>query len=108
MNATGMGGVALVSQERENMCDAEIAAVLLNRCTAQPFDNEEPAYLDILREGNLSFKHVVSFVGPRDIPDPEACHAESIIFADGSRALRISPVAGDSGWTRWTALQPLH
>lgn len=90
------------------MCDAEVAAVLLNRCTAQPFDDDEPSYLDILREGNLAFKRELGFVGMRDLPDPEACCAESIIFADGSRALRISAADGDTGWTQWTALQPLH
>jgi hypothetical protein len=90
------------------MCDAEVAAVLLNRCTAQPMDNEEPAYLGILREGNLSFKHEIGFVALRDLPDPEACRTESIIFHDVSRAVRMSAMKGESGWTRWTAMQPLH
>ncbi|CAB3686349.1 hypothetical protein [Paraburkholderia rhynchosiae] len=90
------------------MCDAEIAAVLLNRCAVQPVDEGEPIYLGVLREGNLSFKRELGFVGARDVPDIKACRTESLIFDDGSRALRISVEESEGGWTRWTALQPLH
>ncbi|WOD16483.1 hypothetical protein [Paraburkholderia kirstenboschensis] len=90
------------------MCDAEVAAVLLNRCELQPFDEPEPSYLGILREGNLMFKHECGFVRLRDIPGSNACRTESLIFADGSRALRVSVAESDGGWTCWAALQPLH
>jgi hypothetical protein len=90
------------------MCDAEVAAVLLNRCTVQPFDEPEPSYLGILREGNLMFKHEHGFGGLRDIPESDACRTESLIFADGSRALRVSATESEGGWTRWAALHPLH
>ncbi|MGY6124669.1 hypothetical protein ACW9YV_04020 [Paraburkholderia strydomiana] len=54
------------------------------------------------------FKHEHGFVGLRDIPDSDACRTESLIFADGSRALRVSAAESEGGWTRWAALQPLH
>jgi len=90
------------------MCDAEVAAVLLNRCTVQSFDEQEPSYLRILREGNLAFEHEHGFVALRDVLDRDACRTESLIFADGSRALRVSVAERDGGWTRWAVLQPLH
>ncbi|HEX7937317.1 MAG TPA: hypothetical protein VF573_30180 [Paraburkholderia sp.] len=90
------------------MCDAEAAAVLLNRCTVQRSEQEEPVYLGVLREGKLSFKHELGFVGLHDVPDADSCRTESLIFADGSRALRVSAEQSEGGWTQWTALQPLH
>jgi hypothetical protein len=54
------------------------------------------------------FKHECGFVRLRDIPGSNACRTESLIFSDGSRALRVSVAESEGGWTCWAALQPLH
>ncbi|VXC87394.1 conserved hypothetical protein [Burkholderia sp. 8Y] len=90
------------------MFDAEFVATLLNRCANEPSDEEFQSYLGLLREGNLQFKHELGYVGTRGIPDTNACHTESLIFGDGSRAFRVAKPNSETGWTRWTALQPLR
>jgi hypothetical protein len=89
------------------MCDAELVATLLNRWASQTCEEEYQAYLALLREGNLPFTRELGYVGTYGIRDTNACRTESLIFRDGSRALRLSTPNSAAGWTRWTALQPL-
>ncbi len=92
---------------RENMFDAEAAVTLLNNCAERVLSESGDMYLDVLREGNLTFTHERGFVGTPGIDDITVCLAESLYFRDGSRALRVTSPHSASGWTHWTALQPL-
>ena len=92
---------------REDMFDAEAAVTLLNSQLFAAFVGEGDGYLDVLREGNLPFIYERGFVGTDGIDDITTCIAESLHFRDGSRALRVTSPHCASGWTHWTALQPL-
>ncbi|WP_248322789.1 hypothetical protein [Caballeronia sp. Sq4a] len=89
------------------MFDAEFVATFLNRCANHASDEDFDSYLGVLREGNLQFTHELGYVGPCDIPNMNVYRAESLIFGDGSRALRVAKPDSDTGWSPWTALQPL-
>jgi hypothetical protein len=91
------------------MFDAEIAATLLNRWNHRPAACDHPTYLELLREGNLNFTHQLGYVRIKGIADASPCNIEnieSLVFDDGSRALRISAPSLAPGWTRWAALEP--
>ncbi|WP_321907852.1 hypothetical protein [Paraburkholderia sp. J11-2] len=90
------------------MFDAEAAVTLLNNWGHEALAEGWPVCLEILQEGNLAFTHEQGYIGERSIFDAKACHAESLRFCDGSRAVRL--ISGDSagGWTRWTALLPVQ
>ncbi|WP_244849622.1 hypothetical protein [Caballeronia sp. SL2Y3] len=89
------------------MFDAQFVATFLNRCANHSSDEDFDSYLGVLREGNLQFTHELGYVGTSRIPDINACRTESLIFGDGSRALRVAKPDSDTGWSAWTALQPL-
>ncbi|MBP0595606.1 hypothetical protein J8I87_39390 [Paraburkholderia sp. LEh10] len=89
------------------MFDAEAAVTLLNNTAYPMFADRGDGHLDVLREGNLEFTHERGFVGTPGIDDITVCLAESLYFSDGSRALRITVPHSASGWSQWTALQPL-
>jgi hypothetical protein len=92
---------------RDNMFDAEAAVTLLNNCVYRAAVDTCTACLDVLREGNLAFTYERGFVGTPGIDEITTCIAESLYFGDGSRALRVTCPQTPSGWTPWTALQPL-
>ncbi|WP_175940745.1 hypothetical protein [Caballeronia sp. BCC1704] len=89
------------------MFDAEFVAMFLNRYANHSSDEDVDAYLGVLREGNLQFTHELGHVGACCAPDTNAVRAESLIFGDGSRALRVAKPDSETGWSPWTALQPL-
>jgi hypothetical protein len=88
------------------MFDAEIAAKLLNRWTIKRPFSEHDNYLDLLREGNLKFTHQAGRVSLGEKTTTNPFDLESLVFADGSRALRIRTLGLASDWTQWTALEP--
>lgn len=92
---------------RENMFDAEAAVTLLNNSVYAALVGECEGCLDVLREGNLPFTYERGFVGTSGLDDITTCVAESLYFSDGARALRVTCPQTPSGWTQWTALQPL-
>lgn len=86
------------------MFDAEIAAKLLNRWGRKPPSTQHDTYLDLLREGNLGFTHQQGRVSLSEGASP--FELESLVFLDGSRALRVSTPGRASEWTQWAALEP--
>jgi hypothetical protein len=89
------------------MYDAEIAATLLNRWAARSSTTNFDAYLDLLREGNLSFTYQCGHVCDAGVEEASACHIESLVFGDGSRTLRVEAPDSTPRWTRWAAVEPL-
>ena len=92
---------------RERMFDAEAAVTLLNNWVSSARVEESVMYLDILHEGNLAFTRERGYFGTPGADDITVCLAESLYFRDGSRALRVTSPHSASGWSQWTALQPL-
>jgi hypothetical protein len=105
------------------MYDAEIAATLLNRWATRSSTTDFAAYLELLREGNLSFTFqsghvrevgveacleagIESGVGA-DTEAGSAFNIESLVFGDGSRTLRVEAPDQTPRWTRWAAVEPL-
>jgi hypothetical protein len=88
------------------MFDAQIAATLLNRWDGTRASREEPASLDLLREGKLNFKHEGGEVQTNGTSANSRLLVECLTFADGSRALRVAEERGKNGWTQWTAAEP--
>lgn len=86
------------------MCDAEIAAILLNRLVPTLTSSGLARYLDLLREGNLRFRHLVGEAKMAAESDECSIGVETLIFIDGSRALRIQDAERNNIWTNWTAL----
>ncbi|AXL49075.1 hypothetical protein DSC91_000753 [Paraburkholderia caffeinilytica] len=89
------------------MYDAEIAATLLNRWTARSSTTDFDVYLELLREGNLSFTYQSGHVRDAGIEEAGAFNIESLVFGDGSRALRVEAPDQTPRWTRWVAVEPL-
>jgi hypothetical protein len=88
------------------MFDAEIAAKLLNRWTVRPPATQCDSYLDLLREGNLRFTHQMGSVTPGGVTTERLFDLESLVFADGSRALRLRTPGAAPAWTQWAAFEP--
>jgi hypothetical protein len=88
------------------MFDAQIAATLLNRWDGTPASTESPS-LELLREGKLSFKHEGGEIQTNGTPANPRLLIECLTFVDGSRALRVAEANGKSGWTQWTAAEPV-
>jgi hypothetical protein len=101
------------------MYDAEIAATLLNRWATRSSTTDFDAFLELLREGNLSFTYQSGHVRERDmaaglaagietdIEEGSAFNIESLVFGDGSRTLRMEAPDRALRWTRWAAVEPL-
>ncbi|WP_109483551.1 hypothetical protein [Paraburkholderia sp. C35] len=88
------------------MFDAEIAAKLLNRWTLRPPATQCDSYLDLLREGNLNFTRQLGRVTPGDVASDSLFDLESLVFVDGSRALRLKTPGATPDWTQWAAFEP--
>jgi hypothetical protein len=93
------------------MYDAEIAATLLNRWATRSSTTDFHAYLELLREGNLSFTYQSGLVREKGIEagleEGSAFNIESLVFGDGSRTLRVEAPDKTPRWTRWAAVEPL-
>ena len=89
------------------MYDAEIAATLLNRWATRSSTADFDTYLDLLREGNLSFTYQFGHVREAGVPEASAFNIESLVFGDGSRTLRVEAPDRTPRWTRWAAVEPL-
>ena len=91
------------------MFDAEIAAKLLNRWENKLPESHAQAPLELLNEGNLSFSRHLGKMWAVPTEAEEGLEIECLMFADGSRAVRLSEGASEHpGWTRWTAIEPLR
>ena len=88
------------------MFDAEIAATLLNRWDRKPALAGNDTHLNLLREGNLDFTHQQGRVDVSNAADESGLDIESLVFVDGSRAVRIKSSDQAPGWTRWAAFEP--
>jgi hypothetical protein len=99
------GGV--LRRGKSNMLDAEIAATLLNRWDRKRACPGGQPPLELLREGRLHFRHEGGDVHADDTPADRRLRVECLTFTDGSRALRVTDADGQSGWTRWTAAEPV-
>jgi|SRR6516225_2337340 hypothetical protein len=88
------------------MFDAEIAAKLLNRWTVRPPDTRHDTYLDLLREGNLNFTHQMGSVTSGGVATESLFDLESLVFVDGSRALRLRTPGATRDWSQWAAFEP--
>jgi hypothetical protein len=105
------------------MYDAEIAATLLNRWATRSSTTDFATYLELLREGNLSFTYQSGHVREVGIEAAieagieagvesgteagSAINIESLVFGDGSRTLRVEAPDRTPRWTRWAAVEPL-
>lgn len=89
------------------MYDAEIAATLLNRLATRSSTTDFDTYLELLREGNLSFTYQSGHVREAGVEEGSAFHIESLVFDDGSRTLRVEAPDRTPRWTRWAAVEPL-
>lgn len=104
--AFASGALHARRQGEIKMFDAEIAATLLNRWDRKPATADRETYLNLLREGNLDFTHQLGEVSNPGVADADQFNIESLVFVDGSRALRIKAPDIAPGWTRWAALEP--
>ncbi len=87
------------------MSEAHVAVTLLNRWLhGRPVQASEDN-VELLREGGLAFEYhcgrLVSDIGA------ELDWYETVIFADGSRAMRVGSTSS-SGWTVWSAFEPVQ
>jgi len=89
------------------MFDAEIAATLLNRWDRKRAYPGDQSPLDLLEEGKLRFWHEGGDVHAHGNEADRRLRVECLTFTDGSRALRVTDADGQSGWTRWTAAEPV-
>ncbi|RKF46740.1 hypothetical protein [Paraburkholderia fungorum] len=89
------------------MYDAEIAATLLNRWATRSSTTDFDTYLELLREGNLSFTYQSGHVREAGVAEGSAFNIESLVFDDGSRTLRVEAPDRTPRWTRWAAVEPL-
>jgi hypothetical protein len=89
------------------MFDAQIAATLLNRWDGKRACPEGQPSLELLREGKLQFEQEGGEVHAHGTPADRRLRIECLTFADGSRALRVADANGSSGWTQWTAAEPV-
>jgi hypothetical protein len=89
------------------MFDAEIAATLLNRWDRKRAHPGDQSSLDLLQEGKLHFRHEGGDVHAHGTDADWCLRVECLTFTDGSRALRVTDADGQSGWTRWTAAEPV-
>ncbi|RKE38157.1 hypothetical protein B0G76_4454 [Paraburkholderia sp. BL23I1N1] len=89
------------------MYDAEIAATLLNRWATRSSTADFDVYLDLLREGNLSFTYQSGHVREAGLEEGSALNIETLVFDDGSRTLRVEAPDRTPRWTRWAAVEPL-
>src|SRR5260370_35538871 len=89
------------------MFDAEIAATLLNRWDRKRAYPGDQSPLDLLEEGKLRFWHEGGDVHAHGNEADRLLRVECLTFTDGSRALRVTDADGQSGWTRWTAAEPV-
>ncbi|MDH6148632.1 MULTISPECIES: hypothetical protein [Paraburkholderia] len=90
------------------MFDAEIAATLLNRWDLKRASPGDRPPLNLLQEGNLHFKYQGGNIGADDSAADRCLRVECLTFPDGSRALRVAESDGQSGWSRWTAAEPIR
>lgn len=90
------------------MFDAEIAATLLNRWDRKYAYPGDRSSLDLLQEGKLHFRHEGGDVHAHGTDAGRRLRVECLTFTDGSRALRVTDADGQSGWTRWTAAEPVR
>ena len=104
--AVAPNGAALRRGE-VTMFDAEIAAKLLNRWAVGPPGAHHNTYLDLLREGNLHFTHQMGHATMGNVADEGPFDLESLVFVDGSRALRLKTPDTTPDWTQWAAFEPL-
>jgi hypothetical protein len=89
------------------MFDAEIAATLLNRWGHEQPGVHRHSPLELLTEGKLSFSRQIGKIWPVPVSGESEQDIECLIFADGSRALRLWHAGGGSGWTRWAPIEPM-
>ncbi|WP_341315167.1 hypothetical protein WN982_07865 [Paraburkholderia sp. IMGN_8] len=89
------------------MLDAEIAVTLLNRWWREVPGRAALTSLELLREGGLTFVHQRGHMLTEG-PDGDACGVESLLFPDGSRAMRIGTQNPPPNWTKWAAFDPVH
>lgn len=91
------------------MRDADVAALMMNkrRDLADPTDRES---LDLLREGNLEFRHMTGTIAWMN-GDAMPAHAmEWLRFADGSEIFRLrraepaSDGADELDWGGWAVV----
>ncbi|MGX7006148.1 hypothetical protein [Caballeronia sp. KNU42] len=89
------------------MFDAEIAATLLNRWNRKTPGDGCGTYLDLLREGNLDCARELGDICVEgNDASSRPCKVESLVFGDGSRAVRIGTPDSVPNWTRWAPLEP--
>ena len=90
------------------MFDAEIAATLLNRWDRNRALPESDSPLALLQEGKLYFKHGSGDVRAANPAADWRLSIEWLTFSDGSHALRVAVQNEQSGWSRWTATEPVQ
>jgi len=86
------------------MLDAEVAAILLNRRVMD--DQDGQAAGDLLREGNLHFVAESGGLGPAAVAGGAPIRVECLLFADGSRAVRVGAADAERRWSRWAVVEP--
>ncbi|WP_433706020.1 hypothetical protein [Paraburkholderia sacchari] len=85
------------------MFDAEIATKLLNRATSVGSEGDCERYLDVLREGSLSFSHRIARVVVDDSSSDLPLEVELLTFCDESQALRIRTGNVNASWSEWAS-----
>lgn len=88
------------------MRDADVAAMMMNRRQdgANASDCES---LDLLREGNLVFKHMRGTIAWLSGDATPAQTMEWLQFADGSEIVRLRRSDSGPGWGGWAVVPSL-
>lgn len=87
------------------MRDADVAALMMNKRR----DEADPAgyqSLDLLREGNLVFRHMRGTIAWMTGDTQPAQAMEWLQFADGSEIFRLIRSDAGTGWGGWAVVPP--
>jgi hypothetical protein len=90
------------------MHDAEIAITLMNRWERHDADDADLSAVDLLREGELGFRHITGQLVAGSAPRDHAWAFECLEFDDGSRAFRLADNIESCARTPWAAIPPMR
>ncbi|WP_118183079.1 hypothetical protein [Paraburkholderia phosphatilytica] len=89
------------------MHDAEIAITLMNRWERRETVKAGQSAVELLREGDLGFRHITGQLVAGSTPREDGWTFECLEFDDGSRAFRLADNVESCARTPWAAIPPM-
>jgi hypothetical protein len=90
------------------MHDAEIAITLMNRWERRETIEAGQSAVELLREGELDFRHFTGQLVAGSTPREHGWTFECLEFDDGSRAFRLADTVESCARTPWAAIAPMR